>query len=389
MKLLKLSLATLIALGTSAVAADTLSDAFTNGTFSGELKSYYFDRNHNNGATDESTIFLGVQLHYETADFYGVKLGVGSQTSAAPWASEDDKSAFKKDMYGSGTVLSEAYLEYSLSKTTMKLGRQYIHQPMMKGSPSRMVYQAFQGLTVESKDIPQTTAYLAYVNKYQDRTDEDYNVGRFEDLGTDVDYGYAASIKNISIPNTTLSLGYGELDNSYDITYLEAIYKGKTDSFNYLAGAQYHMTGYDSSVSTEDASYYGVKVGVGIGGFSTYVAYSDQDGTSKYKIVGDGTKPTIFTTALIDAGQYGESEQYAIDAKYNFKELGLTLGARYVDIDTPTDTNSVKTLYSNYHFSGALKDLMARVWYEEKEKTWNGPAYEKLWVKLDYKFSSK
>ena len=139
MKLAKLSLAAMVVAGlaSSSFAADTLADAFKNGKVSGELRAWYFDREGSATADPDKTaankggkdinadIFnTGVVLGYVTDSFYGFKLGATFQSNYAAFADGSlteagtAKSDFKGDEYGSGAVLSEAYVQYSIGKTT-------------------------------------------------------------------------------------------------------------------------------------------------------------------------------------------------------------------------------------------------------------------------------
>lgn len=387
MKLVKLSLAAMIAVGTSAVASDSLAEAFKNGTLKGELKTYYFDRDSGNGASKGDIINVGLNLNYVTGDFYGFKGGMTVQTSNAPWADEEGKTKFKGDMWGSGAVLSEAYLAYTFKKTTFKIGRQYIATPLLKGSGSRFIKQSFEGFTAVSKDIPSTTLMAAYVNKFQNRTDGSGKIADFESLGTDVEYGYSVAAINKSLPGTTITAAYGELDNSYSMLFAEAKYAAKMDKAKYNVALQYSETDYESD-ATEDASFYGVKLGGGIAGFNAYAAYAEvQDGTSKFGIVGGGRKTMLYTTSVTDAGEYKESEQYAIDANYMFKNLGLKLGARFVDVDYATDEEADWTaVYAAYKFKGALKGLTTSIQFEQKDSSTDSKDKEEIRFRAIYKF---
>ncbi len=149
MKLAKLSLAAMVVAGlaSSSFAADTLADAFKNGKVSGELRAWYFDREGSATADPDKTaankggkdinadIFnVGVILGYVTDSFYGFKLGATFQSNYAPAADSDAKADFNTDEYGSGAVLSEAYIQYSIGNTTAKVGRQFISTPLVNGS---------------------------------------------------------------------------------------------------------------------------------------------------------------------------------------------------------------------------------------------------------------
>jgi len=411
MKLLKLSLATIMAMGTASYAADSLPDAFKEGKIQGELKAYYYDRDWEKGTTASGTaikgniIDLGVKLDYETASFYNFKAGVGFQSSNSPWADKDGKTAYgttpgagAMDMWGSGVVLSQAYLSYDVGKTTIKAGRQYIDMPLIGSAPSRLIVESFEGVSVISKDIPNTTVSAAYVDKFQGWTDGDGKIADFGDSmnGLTFDHAYALSIINKSLTNTTFTAAYGALDASshsgYGLFYVDALYEGKANAFTYTVAAQYGNVNYDSS-ATSDSNFYGAKAGIGIAGFNTYIAYAEiQDGNAWWGVAGSGNKPLVYTSTVVFAGQYDESKQYAIDANYLIKPLNLTLGARYVNVDykgvSPLvgDKADITSLYAGTMLEGVLKGLGATIAYEDENHDVNANDKKELWFRGSYTF---
>ncbi len=87
---------------------------------------------------------------------------------------------------------------------------------------------------------------------------------------------------------------------------------------------------------------------------------------------------------------------YTVDANYNFKEIGLTTGARYTALDVASkpanNSQTITDLYGSYKFVGALKGLEAEVIYtilgDESEVTASAGTGkgEELWFKANYKF---
>ena len=229
MKLAKLSLAAIVVAGlaSSSFAADTLADAFKNGTVNGELKAYYFDRD--NGTNKEGIFDTGILLGYKTASLYGFTANVTFQGSASPFASENEKAMFKNDMYGSGAVLSEAYIAYTLGKTTAMVGRMFLDTPLVASSGSRIIKEAFEGAAVINTDLPNTTLIAGYVQKFQTRTNGNGKVGEFTNSfatnsGPNVDIdngGYTLAAINKSVPGLTLTAAYA---------YANAYYKTPADA---------------------------------------------------------------------------------------------------------------------------------------------------------------
>ncbi len=129
MKLAKLSLAAMMVAGlaSSSFAADTLADAFKNGSVKGEIKAYYF--NNDNDTSREDIFTTGLMLNYKTATLYGFGANFTFQGSSSPFSDNDGEARYQGSMYGPGAVLSEAYLSYTLGKTTAMVGRMFLDTP--------------------------------------------------------------------------------------------------------------------------------------------------------------------------------------------------------------------------------------------------------------------
>ncbi len=275
MKLAKLSLAAIVVAGlaSSSFAADNLADAFKNGKVSGELKAFYFDRTNENKAwNNENVTAFGATLGYVTDSFYGFKLGLTAQSSTTPWIEKDAKTAFSSDMYAGGAQLSEAYLQYTLAKTDIKIGRQFINTPLASGSGARIIRQSFQGVVITNTDLPQTTLFAAYVDKYQTRTYGDGDVGKFtkkynvNGVSGQVelkDGAYTLGAINKSIPGLTITGQWEQAVDVADLYFLEIAYAGKAGDFTYGAGVQGMYNRFDANSivvgKEEDTSNLGIR----------------------------------------------------------------------------------------------------------------------------------
>ena len=409
MKFANLSLVAIVVAGlaSSSFAADTLADAFKNGSVSGELRAWYFDREgsaiNNTAATRKvnSDIFnAGVDLSYVTSSFYGFKAGATFQSSYAPFADGSlsqagtAKSDFKGDEYGSGAVLSEAYLEYTLGHTTAKVGRQYIKTPLINGSPARIIKQSFEGATVVNTDLPATTLLAGVVTKYQNRTDGQGNVATFNALTTNDDFAYTLAAINKSLPGTTLTAQWVTLNNFADFYYAEAAYEGKAGNFSYGAAANYEYKDPDI-VNAKSGTMYGGKLSAGYGDFNSYVAYTritdngdvsglDGSGCGGF---GGAAQPAFAKGNSSKTGTYErDSKAYSVDANYNFKQVGVLAGARYTGVTV--DSSKIKDrgytdYYVSYAFAGALKGLALDVTYQDWSKDVDGHDF---FFKANYKF---
>lgn len=396
MKLTRLSLAAIVVAGltSSSFAADTLADAFKNGKVTGELKAFYFDRDTgvntaSIGAGDASIFVTGVMLNYVTDSLMGFKFGATAQSSSAPFATEEAKQVFAKDMYGSGAVLSEAYLEYSFAKTTAKIGRQFISSPLVASSGSRVIKDSFEGATLINTDLPNTTIGFGYVDKWQARTNQGWapkstGMADFKQVG---DGAYTLFAINKSVPGLMLSGAWATIQEfsvgeDLDLYRFEAKYDGKASNFTYNLGGQYFMTEY--SGATKDADGYAFKAGVGVASIDAYVAYSkiSDDGKVKYGL-GYGAD-TLYTQSPIISDNYEPgTEAYAIDVAYKFN-ADAKIGVDYTLSEDPVRGDlSYSAVYGSYAFGGGLKGLSVLVQYEKEGKDGND---EELRIKTSYKF---
>ena len=342
MQFVKLSLVAVVvaSLASNTFAADTLADAFKNGKVSGELRAWYFDKDTEklNSSTAPTSVVkdttksgdilnTALILNYVTDTFYGFNVGATMQANAAPFVDEEGKTAYKDDMYGSGAVLSEAYLGYTIGKTNAKIGRQYISTPVVNGSGSRIVKESFEGATIVNTDVPSTTLIAGYVDKFQGRTStgmgsSDGDAPTFEKraifLGVSAsttyafDDAYTVAIINKSIPNLTLTGQYawaGDVNKAddVDVYYTEANYVLPMNGFklgfdancrgsktDLVTGTGVNAVSYDG---TQTAGRISISELAGFGDAFTAATNSKDDAV----IAGMGNGASSYTATLVKA----------------------------------------------------------------------------------------
>lgn len=372
-KVIKKSLIAVIALtsiSTSSFAADTLVEAFTNGKVKGDIKSYYFDENYDSANKSDNSIWVnGGSLNYVTDSFMGLKLGTTFQTAHVA-SVDDDTSKQAKTMDGSGSVLSEAYLDYTYKNTNFKGGRQFISLPLIDGSGSRLIKESFEGYFVTNTDIPDTSISLGKVTKYQTRTDSvtsqtnsasfsntdvnDGDVGGFNKIGTDG--AVSLYIENKSIKNLTLQGHYVDFIDEVQALYVDGEYKFGGE-FKPFVAAQYYNSNYDLA-SKDDSSLYGYKVGATFFTVDLHAAYTSTDDKGNV-IRGIGEAATAsFTSSTSTVGNYtAGTDSWQIGASKKFGNL--TTKASFTNSDSLLIKDDLKQTYlgAKYKFSGAFKNL--------------------------------
>ena len=404
MKLAKLSLAAIVVAGlaSSSFAADSLEGMFKEGKVSGELKAYYFDRDA--GAAGSSDIFTtGLMLNYKTGSLNGFSLNFTGQASASPFADKDAKLAgaaggFADDMWGSGAVLSEAYLAYTMKNTTVLVGRMFLDTPLVASSGSRMTKQAFEGAAVINTDLPNTTLIAGYVQKFQARTNGTGDIGEFSKafgtgsgVGSGVrveDGAYTLAAINKSISGLTLTAAYADVIDIVKVAYAEGAYESTAGKFTYGLAAQYYYNDVDSAVAPESNNLWGLKASLGYEAFGAYVAYSKvNDKTGAPGVISGlgGGADLAYTASPINSSSYGnDTEAYKIGVTYAvLKNANLGLNYTSNEIDATNKEYGYTAFEADYAFEGALKGLSTSLIYEDGSKDANG---NELWFKAGYKF---
>lgn len=125
-KLIGILAAAIISSAGSAIAADTITDAFKNGKFNGEAKVWYQsddnDTNKHIFDTENSWFDAGLRFSYSTDNYKG--LGVGATFYAVDdlgaYENMANRSMLNVDHSDTGAWLGEAYVSYSIANTCAK-----------------------------------------------------------------------------------------------------------------------------------------------------------------------------------------------------------------------------------------------------------------------------
>jgi len=365
-KIAKLSLATAIAITgftSSVYAADSISEAFSNGKVKGSVKSYYFAQTFDDVTKDDSSIWAnGGSLNFVTDSYKGLVLGTTFQTSHVT-SIDDTAGATKSSMDAQGSVLSEAYLQYTYDNTTFKGGRQFVSTPLLAGSGSRLIKEAFEAYLLVNTDIPDTTIVAGLVTKYQQRTDytttapftttnTDANGGPGEFMKIGTDGIRTVYIKNNSLSNLNVQFQYADAVDIASLLYVDAKYNFGPA---YVA-AQYYDTNYDAA-TTADSSMYVLKVGGNVMGLDLFAGYtSTNDDGDVVRGLGQGAYAHYTaTTKTAGASAFAAgTDSYQVGAGYKFGDLKTKV--RYSSFDNPTVNADLDetTLNLEYKFTKAL-----------------------------------
>ena len=250
-------------------SANDVGEAFTNGMFYGRLRTNIFAWDWENNANGDNKAFgLGGSLIYKTAPLSGLSATAGFYYANSPFDSlrEEDadvgivksgKDTFSRyDVSTDGdwhmAVLAQAYIQYDISKTSFKFGRQFFESALTASNDTKMIPNAFEGLSIESKDLKDTTLKGAYLttqklrdhtsfhdvltfkdssaNSWNNNDDSGVHKGlsyaNFRAAGEDTDHELIiAALSNKSIKNLKLDFTYTAVPDVVSSAIAELNYK--------------------------------------------------------------------------------------------------------------------------------------------------------------------
>jgi len=381
MKKILLSAIAIASLTQVASAADTIGEAFKNGTYSTKARVFYFNRGFDAPSTAENAQALtaGGIMKYETAALNGLKMGLayyGSHRLGGLYSRDEGKGTSILGRSGEDLAfLGEAYLEYcfcatGLTNTTIKVGRQQLATPLIQNHDLRILPSVYEAAILKNKDIQDTDIELGYVQSYTGFTSKDNAFLDFNSKWGEDGLAYI-SLKNSSIPNLSLRGQYiqaiSDTDKAgatiavNDYRYVDAKYALPFGKKTYIK-AQYGGNAYNVG---EDSTMYGAKVGTSMGMFDFALLY-DKISDNEFKAVESGP---MYSDWQQGYGNYEPSEAFGGQIVAH-PMSGMSLKVGYVDVAADDgfarDDFSEMNVDAKYAFTDNSK---IRVRYSLKDQT--------------------
>ncbi|MFK5975366.1 MAG: OprD family outer membrane porin [Sulfurovum sp.] len=344
------------------------------GTFSGQLRAFYINRSiENNGVnTDRDALAFGGWLGYDSTEWNGLSVGVKFYATEGVKVNDNIDPSLYGDGLTSYGFIGEAYLNYKIGNTNIKVGRQKLNTPLAGADDARMLPNLFEAAVITNTDIEDTTLILAHVTKETVGTfgnvygtagalslQSGYGLGyklgtngKFVTMGeitlgtgTDTDGVTAGAIIYKGIDGLTLQVW-----DYYAHDILNAVYAQGDLAWNCMinsdikmkASAQYiNQTEVgDKLAGVVDSNYWAVKLGAGYGNLSGSVAYSqtaDSTGSMNGGVLTPWGGMAAFTQGMVTRHQFfSDTKATKVAATYNMQDLtGLNLKATgyYVSFD--------------------------------------------------------
>ena len=344
----------------------------STGTVSGQLRSFYLDRTYSGILeNNRNSLAFGGWIGYDTAIWNGLSAGVkfyaveNAKIHGSPITSANYDPALFGGEFDDYGFIGEAYLNYEMGNTNLKVGRQKLNTPLAGADDARILPNLFEAAVLSNTDIADTTLILAHVTRETVGTfgnvygkasalslQSGYGLGykegtsgQFADMGvialgagTDTDGVTTGAIIYKGIEGLNLQAWNYYAHDILNAIYLQADYK----IFAVKLSAQYinESDVGDALAGTVDSNYWAVKAGTSFGDLSGYVAYSqtgDSDGAMNGGIITPWGGMPAFTQGMVTRHMFfADTATTKVAATYNLKELtGLNLKATgyYVSFD--------------------------------------------------------
>ena len=299
------------------IAADSFSEAIKNGKIGGEIKLRYQTNDKDSLFNKEQSIFdSGLRLSFNSEIFCGFKAGVNFYTvdDLGAYGNLANKSVHGVDHENTAAWLGEAYLQYNISNTMLKFGRQNLKSPLVNSDTWALFPNNFEAYLVQNKDISDTILQLAYITEERILTSE-----VFDDIAED---GISMlGIINSSLTDTKLRLYYYFINDIDDISsiYLDA----KTRISLITLQGQYILIDPDLNGS-DSTNTFGLKASADLEICKISLAITSvNNGTmNAAKFSDNGIKTPLYTATITGAGSIaGATDTDAIKLAVSFTPL--------------------------------------------------------------------
>ena len=433
-------------------SVENIQDIFLEGTFNGRFRTNIFKWDWNEESSsrkDNHAIGVGGSILYKSARYKGLSFTSALYTSQNPsfYRMDSDDVGYLKagkdtlsrydtsqtDKFGM-SVLGQAYLQYDLSESYLKAGRQIFESVFTKSNDTKMIPNTFDGLTATIKEIDKTKLTLAYLakQKLRDHTsshdviaynptasgtqNDDSAVNRnltTERVGSDNKL-LIASVTTTKIENHKIILSYLSVPSILSQLVAEAYHTFHFNGIKIISGVRYlkqfdnlnanydvanlkaNSSGYTDPTSL-DTSMVALKLDINSGAFSSRFGYSKiadkADIVSPWRSAPTGG----FTRAMGQYNWYANTKTYMLQLGYDLSKAGLVDGlslmARYAIQDFDDNKVGVQADTNILHIDarqniGKNMELKLRLGFvsDEDKADKSDVSYNEYRMELNYFF---
>lgn len=238
------------------------------------------------------------------------------------------------DSFGEIGVTAKA----KISETELKVGTLFPFNPVLVGSPARLLPQTYQGVAIESKDVEDFKLEAGYVNRVNHRDSTDWEKirlsganMRYPSVITDGLY-YVGGYYHLR-PETTFALFHANLDDVYDqYTFWAKNTHKFNERYSLFNDFRYFRT-IDSGTELAgeiDNHHANFVIGLGIDNHKFSTGYIHNSGATGFPYLSGGEANTYIDAWATDFLNPNE-KAWSVRYDYDFKDHvpGLKLMTRY------------------------------------------------------------
>jgi len=255
---------------------------------------------------------LGGRLHIEgDSILQNLSGGVSFATTNLLFGKNDSKGVrFFDSNSKSYSILQEAYLKYTISNTTLKVGRQIIDTPFADSDDVGMIANSFEAYKLSNSDLADALFTVLYLSKFSGvDSDLPKSFSKLNDNRGVLALGAAYN----GISDLTLNSWFYNMPSTAKYTYADMEYSREFDGIEYAFALQYALQDY---AVDKDASIYGVGVSVGYSGLNFALSYNKSaDGIADNGYGGGAFLTSMEHLTLAEAGADGEVLSYGFEVE--------------------------------------------------------------------------
>ncbi len=342
---------------------------------SGDLRSYFFQRDFKDGTTDQESFAFGGILRSRFHPHPNMTAGLSIYTSQGASLNDNNKDVYNllaMDPSGNHenyTAMGEAFIELSYDSLDLKLGRQEMNTPWLNLHDVRMTPQSFDAAAMKWSPNEDIDIHFCHVVRMKYKTDT-----KARSMSKTAGFGGNKGVSCFGLEK------YGELGvqfwgyrahDLWDDIYLRMDYKPVAD--NWYINVRYlnrNSIG-DKLAGDQDSWHAGIAGNITLGNFDIHAAYSQNGEHSILRKWGHAT--TISNQVMV--ADRAKEEAWLLGVKYTppsspTLKMGVSM-ARHDTPDSGTYQSPDRTEYNfdlNYSLNKVVPGLSLRgryAWVDE------------------------
>lgn len=353
------------------------SESISMQNLSVDVRAVYINYDYDTGFPDAEAFASSLKIKYEQEIVDGLTGGIAFGTVQDLGIMDYDKSDKKRNMAyvfdknkENFSLLHQAYLKYTYSKSFIELGRFELETPMLSADDYFVLSNSFEGIHFDIKEIQNYTFRVGYLSKMSGAWDSAYDGSKFEsmtkqawahrgDLGSEEYYNLVddlgvddAGMGYIGVEYKTDNLKLQAYDHilldAYNTIFTQVDYTTTLGNKELLAAGQYIK--YDGIGALKnnanpdavvDYATYSAKAQISSDNYKVKLAYTGVTDTPSIHFFGtaggypefaSGMMITYFSTSLRDANIYSITPSFNFESEKNVYKL--TLLYSYYDLNS-------------------------------------------------------